>query len=220
MAPGPNPRLHYPALRMPHRLALPSALMGTTFIVLLTGLGGLGFPNYSHLSQFISELGASGAPHESWIRFAGFLPAGLLLWLFAWTAFKALPRSRLSTFGWLGVAAYATGYVAAAFFPCDFGCRPQNPSRAQVIHNFVGLVGYMMAPLAIGALASAARHWPGAHRLPVLGSIAATLSLAGLLTLSPGSPLVGLSQRVIEGSVLLWVLACALYVHRRSGGAS
>jgi hypothetical membrane protein len=194
--------------------------MGATFVVLLTWLGGLGFPNYSHLSQYISELGASGAPHESWIRFAGFLPAGLLLWLFAWAAFKALPNSSLASFGLLGIAAYAAGYVAAAFFPCDFGCRPQSPSRAQVVHNFVGLVGYVMAPLAIAALASAARSWPGAHRLPVLGSIAAALSLAGLLTLSPQSPLVGLSQRVIEASVLLWVLACALYVHRQTSGAT
>ena len=194
--------------------------MGATFVVLLTWIGGLGFPNYSHLSQFISELGASGAPHEFWVRFAGFLPAGLLLWIFVWSAFKTLPRSKLSSFGLLGIAAYAAGYVVAAFFPCDFGCRPQNPSRAQIIHNLVGLVGYLLAPLAIAALASAARNWPGAHRLPVLGSLAAALSLAGLLTLSPGSPLVGLSQRVIEASVLLWVLACALYVHRRSSGAA
>jgi hypothetical protein len=195
--------------------ALPSALLGTTCVLLLTVLGGLGYPDYSHVSQFISELGASGAPHEHLVRFAGFLPAGLLLCFFAWTAFKALPRSGPLTFGLLGLVVYAAGYIVAAFFPCDLGCRPATPSLSQIIHNIGGLVGYALAPLALGALALAAHKWPGGKHLSVLAIVAAVLVWGGVASLLPKSPLVGLSQRVIETAVLSWVVLCGLYIQRQ-----
>lgn len=128
------------------RLVFPFAALSAVFVLLLTVLGGANFPNYSHASQFISELGATGAPHEMLIRFTGFLPAGVFLWLFSLGAFLLLPRSRLTTFGLIGIFLYAGGYVVAAFFPCDLGCRPVQPSTSQVIHNLFGLIGYVAAP--------------------------------------------------------------------------
>jgi len=198
-----------------YRFTFLVAVIGVTLIILLTVLGGLAFPGYSHLSQFISELGARGAPTEMMIRFVGFLPAGLLLCLFAWLAHGALPGSALATFGLIGIGIYALGYVAAAFFPCDFGCRPATPSVSQTIHNAVGLAGYLSAPIALLCLGVAARQWPGATYLAASGFLAAIVSTIGLVTLSPKSPYVGLSQRLIELSVLSWVLLCAFYIQRR-----
>jgi len=197
------------------RAAYPAALLGALLIVGLTVLAAAGMPNYSHLSQFISELGARGAPHEAWVRFAGFLPAGLLLCAFAWAAHGGLPRSRLLAAGLLGLGIYAAGYVVAAFFPCDPGCRPAQPSMSQVVHNIGGLAGYLLAPLALLALALAARRWPNGGHLVACGFVAAALALLGLLTLSPKSPYVGLSQRVIEASVLSWAVLCGAYVQAR-----
>jgi len=199
-----------------HRLTFPIAAIGVTLIVLLTVLGGLAFPGYSHLSQFISELGARGAPSEMMVRLAGFLPAGLLLCLFAWLARSALPASSLTTVGLIGVGIYAAGYVVAAFFPCDLGCRPADPSVSQLIHNAAGMVGYVLAPGAMLCLAIAALRWPGAKYLAVAGFLLAIVSAAGLITLSPNSPYVGLSQRLIEISVLSWVLLCAFYIRSRA----
>ena len=67
-------------------------------------------PDYSHDSQFISELGAMGAPYELFVRLAGFLPAGLLLVAFSALAFRALPRSRSVSLALFGLALYAGGY--------------------------------------------------------------------------------------------------------------
>lgn len=36
-------------------------------------------PGYGHISQFISELGASGTPHALLMNLAGFIPSGLML---------------------------------------------------------------------------------------------------------------------------------------------
>jgi hypothetical protein len=194
------------------RIALVSAVLGLLCALMLAVLGGAYFPGYSHSAQFISELGARGAPHEQFVRWFGFLPAGISILLFTAAAFVALPRSTLTTVGLLGVAIYAAGYVAAAFFPCDPGCRPVQPSLSQVIHNVAGLAGYVLAPAFLVALAWSARRWPAGGLLVAVGFIAAALSLLGLLSLSPKSPYVGWSQRLIEASVLLWVLMCGWYL--------
>lgn len=197
------------------RFAFVFALLTLVSVVLFTILGALGFPGYSHTAQFMSELGARGAPHEMLIRFAGFLPAGVSMILFVIGAFTSLPRSALTTIGLIGIALYAMGYIVAVFFPCDFGCRPEQPSASQAIHNLFGLIGYVLAPLTLLALGFSARKWPGGQHLSWLAYIAAALALFGMMTLSPKSPYVGLSQRLIECAVLMWVVMCAWYVKSR-----
>lgn len=183
-------------------------------MVLLTVIGGANFPNYSHASQFISELGADGAPNARIINLAGFLPGGILLMAFAFFAWRSLPRSGATTFGLLGLALFALGYLVAAFFPCEADCRPAEPTLAQAIHNLFGLAGYLFAPLSLFLLAWQARRWPNATHLSVLGFIGGALAFLGLLFLSPDFKYVGVAQRVLEGSVLTWITVCALYFAR------
>jgi len=205
---------------MAFRTPFISASIALFFVVALTLLGGAYYPDYSHLSQFISELGARQAPHEQFVRWVGFLPAGVLVLVFVIVAFKALPRSALTTLGLLGIGAYALGYVAAAFYPCDPGCRPAEPSTSQVIHNIVGLTGYLLAPLSLAALAWSARDWPDGGSLAAAGFVAAILTLLGLLLLSPESHYVGLSQRILELSVLVWIVMCGWYIMARLPNAA
>lgn len=197
-----------------NRYAVLTGLLGATWVVALTVIGGVAYPGYEHAAQFISELGATGAPHATVINYAGFLPAGLLLVAFAVLAWRVLPRSQASTFGMVGLVLYSIGYLAAAVFPCDFGCRPAEPSVSQALHNLFGLIGYLLAPAALFALGLAARRWPDAVALSWLGRIAAVPALIGLLALE--SAYAGAAQRLIEASVLTWVAACALYFRRRS----
>lgn len=82
-----------------NKLALITGTLGPLVVVLLTILGGASFPNYSHASQFISELGASAAPNGRIISLAGFLPAGALIIAFAIFACRSLPRSGANTIG-------------------------------------------------------------------------------------------------------------------------
>ena len=117
---------------MARQLAFATALATVLFVTLLALLGGIATPGYSHVSQFISELGATQAPYEYASRFIGFLPAGIALLAFAWLAHGALPKSRLTTLAFLALAIYALGYIAAAFFPCDPGCQV-NPARSNAI---------------------------------------------------------------------------------------
>lgn len=197
-------------LLSPTKIALSCAIIVALSVV----VGGYVTPGYSHSLQFISELGAKGAPYEWWIRAGGFLPAGILLLIFCMQAFVLLPRSLLSTLGLFGIAMFAAGYVVAAFFPCDPGCRPANPSTFQFIHNVGGLVGYFLAPGSLFVLALAARKWSGASGLVIFGYVTSCVALVGLLTLSPASDFVGYSQRALEISVLSWVVMLGVYLKR------
>ena len=199
----------------PNKLALITGMLGPLTVVVLTVVGGANFPNYSHASQFISELGADGAPNARLINLGGFLPAGVLIMAFAFFAWRSLPRSGATTFGMMGVALFALGYLVAAFFPCEGDCRPAEPTLSQAIHNLFGLAGYLIAPLSLFLLGWQARRWPKAAHLVALGFIGGCLALLGLLFLSPEFKYVGVAQRILEGSVLMWIMACALYLAPR-----
>lgn len=203
-----------------HRRATLCGLLGAFAALLFPVLGAVGTPGYSHAAQFISELGAHGAPQAQLVNWAGFLPTGILLTLFAWFAWRALPASLAATLGLSGLSLFSLGYVAAAFFPCEPGCLPAEPSLSQTLHNLLGLAGYLTAPPTLLALGWAARSWPGARYLATLGFIGGGGALAGLLGLSPDFAYVGLSQRLLEGSVLAWVVGCALYLRRRRSASS
>jgi hypothetical protein len=203
-----------------NKLAMITGVLGALWVLVLTLAGGATFEGYDHSSQFISELGASGAPHGWKVSWLGFLPAGLLVCAFALFAWLAAPRSALSTLGFIGVLLFAIGYVGSAFFPCDFGCRPDEPSSSQVMHELIGLAGYLFAPITLLLLGLSARTWPNARWLAILGYIAAIGALAGLVKLDPAFAHVGLAQRVLETSMLSWVFACALYLGLQSKTAA
>lgn len=187
-------------------------IAGAAWVVGLTIIGGAMTPGYDHGTQFISELGAKGAPHAREINLLGFLPAGIFVTLFAVTAWMALPRTIWSALGFLGIVLFAVGYGAAAFFSCDAGCKMDNPSQEQMMHTMFGLAGYVGAPAALLALSRAATRWPGATMLSVLGIASAVGALAGFLAmLSPEYGYTGFAQRVLESSVLIWVVSCSFY---------
>jgi hypothetical protein len=136
----------------------------------------------------------------------------LLLTLFPALAWRALPRTFLTTLGLAGVALFSIGYVAATFFPCDAGCRPTEPSAIQALHNLLGLAGYLTAPATLFVLAWQASRWPKARIVALVGVVGGVTATIGLVSLSPDFEFAGASQRLIEGGMLAWLLACSLYL--------
>lgn len=95
--------------------------------------------HYNQVKHTISELGENGSPVANRVNFGLFLPAGLLLLLIAMNAGNNgfLPGYSICI---------ATGYLVAAFFPCDPG-SPQTGSSRQHLHNLGGLIEYAGASL-------------------------------------------------------------------------
>ena len=65
------------------------AVIGVAVAIAFPLFGGALHPGYDHARQFISGLGASGAPNASLVNDYGILPAGVLLTLFPLLAWQA-----------------------------------------------------------------------------------------------------------------------------------
>lgn len=202
-------------------LAMICAVLGALWLLAMVVIGGAAWDGYDHVSQYISELGATGAPHGWQVSWLGFLPVGVLITAFAFFAWRAAPRSALATLGSIGIVLFAAGYIGSAFFQCDFGCRPDTPSFSQMMHELIGLAGYLLAPITLLLLGLAARSWPGAMWLALIGFASGVGSLIGLGgMLEDDAPFVGVFQRVLEASVMVWVVACGIYLGRQSKTAA
>lgn len=192
-----------------------SALAAYLWLVALTIGFGAAYPNYSHVTQYISELGAHGAPQGALVSWAGFAPIGVLLMVFAVAGARTAPRSVLRTLGFVGLLLFGLSYFGAAFYRCEFECRPAADSPTQSVHTALALLGYVGGPFGLMLLAVAARSWPKARWLSPLALICALISATAFLTLLlNAAPEVGLVQRVLEGAVGVWVLACAFALRK------
>jgi hypothetical protein len=192
-------------------LGIFSALMGFAFPFVFGAMD----PSYDHARNFISELGAVGAPNAELVNRFGFLPTGVMMCAFAVLAWAVTPRSWPAYLGFLGIFLFGLGYLGAAFFRCDAGCRPADPSFDHIMHSLFGGPGYFLAPLFMLSLAVAARSWPGGDWLAFVAIIGAGATLAGITNFDSSSPTAGIAQRVLEAGVLTWVLACGSYLFAR-----
>ncbi len=181
-------------------------------------LGGVLIPGYSPVAQFISESYASGTPHGPLLRFGFYLPSGLLIALFVWSAARTFSAQGAGRLGFVGVGLfYGLGTVVTAFFPCDAGC--EGSSLSQVIHDLSGLLTYMVVPPSLIAIGAAWRGRPSHSIVGRAALLCGTLALIGfgLLIVLADTGYKGLLQRMVEGSILSWIMLCAL---RAKNGAS
>jgi len=166
---------------------------------------------YSHVSQYISELGASGATDGALVSAAGFAPAGALVLAFLALAAGALPRTRGVRAGLVCLGAVGVAYLVSAVFPCDPGC-PSAGSLAQSIHNGFGLLEYAGAVAGFGLLARALRSPTCA-----LAALLVAAGWAGMLTPSL-EPFRGASQRLAEAAIFLWIAHTSVRLLRPEAG--
>ena len=202
---------------MRERIAGWAGLVGVLFFVAEVVIGGAQFEHYSHIRQFISETYASGTPWSDVLRFGAVLPAGVLMAVFAFAAAAALPIPRSGMIGFIAFGVfYGSGTVATAFFPCDFGCDPEqaDPTLSHFLHFTAGTLTYLFTPLSLLLIASAANSWPNAKALQKTFLACGVIMLAGVLVLFffPMKSILGLNQRIIEGAALLAMLHCSLYL--------
>jgi Protein of unknown function (DUF998) len=105
-------------------LASWSGILGVASSVLAAVLGGLQFPDYSHVSQYLSEAYAQETPYGPALRYALYVPSGILIALFGGLTTLRLARYRLISLGFLGVAIfYGISITVGSVFPCDAGCN-------------------------------------------------------------------------------------------------
>lgn len=192
-----------------------SALLIFCGIALPTALGAL-WADYDPARSFLSELGATGAPHAAVMNVAGFLPVGVLWALAAVLLYMRSPKSALLSAGALLLFGNAVSYVGASVFPCDAGC-PLEGSGAQAMHNLLGVIGYLATPPALFCLGMA--FFKNNRPLAILTFLTAAVCAAGFFVMaSPeAAPVRGLAQRSVDFTQFAWMFVAALLTRPRQG---
>ncbi len=173
-------------------------VVALVFFYLLVLFGGASLKvEYSHVSQYISELNAVGSAWDWQIGYLGFLPLGLLGFLLL---LLVAPRTSLTGIGktgfWLLVAE-PVAYASSAFAPCDLGC-PSTGSLSQDVHNLLGATTLLITTLGLVFLSLDGRLAPAKRVGWVV--LAATYVTLYAFALVPGlAEWRGLLQRLAEG---------------------
>lgn len=191
-------------------VALP--VLSCAWLAVGVWVAGAMYPGYNHLSQFISELGATGSPVGAWVNWGVFFACEVPVLVFVWQAFRRLPRHGMLTAGLALLALYALLLMAAAVFPCDFRCRAQVPTTSHQIHMLTGISAYLFGLAGLLALSIGLGRME--QRKPRLAFV---LPVASVLLLGVSGTVpdyAGLGQRLNEGLIYIWMIAVAARVER------
>jgi MFS family permease len=173
------------------------------------------YPAYSHLSQFMSELGATGTEYGSWVNMVVFAGAEVWMMLFLFIAGRAIPRTGLAlagvTFLWL----YAVLLFAAAFFPCDLECRPVEPTLAHDIHVGSGFLAYVSALCGLFLLTVNLHRSDEVGGRGNLGPVLFPVGAVLLVNIALDQAHAGLYQRLLEGLIYGWLILIGFLLSRR-----
>ena len=193
---------------MIRHIAFGCAVLSLLVLAIATAAGGLAYPGYDHLTQYISELGATGAATGRDVSLA-FMVSGGLLTVFWLLCLGLFPRSVLSVLGFGLSALNGLGLLLGGVFRCDFECSTADLSPAAVLHDVFGGVGYLCGIAGVFLVGIATRRWPqgrGLFRLSLICGVPAALAI-GLI--HPDFPWLGAAQRVVEIALAVWTLALA-----------
>lgn len=185
-------------------VALP--LVGFLWFACSVVIAGYFYPDYSHTAQFISELGATGSPHGDYVNYLGFIPTELFIFSFIVISYSVLPATRLNIIGLVFIAIYAMTLGVAAFFPCDFECKPEVATTSHNIHMASAFPGYLCGIIAIFLISAGAKLWSKSNTLKVCGYLAGGVALLAFVNLDPDSKYLGLSQRILELLIYSWLV--------------
>jgi len=197
-----------------------SGILGVSLFAIASILGGFQFDDYNPISQFISETMAIDTPYGKTLRFFGYIPAGILLTIFSFSAMKKFPQSKLIKIGFLGFAIfYGIATIIVGIFPCDKGCNKEliEPSASQLIHNLTGLLTYVFVPISILLIGVGLRKFENYHGLSAVALICGAISILfiGILFSNPLTSYGGLYQRIVEATFILWIIACANFIRKK-----
>lgn len=198
------------------KLLLLGGIVGPVLFTTVTLICASLRPDYSHMQQFISELGATGTSNTELMNFAGFIPSGVFILLFGVSLMLLLPRSLLSLSGSTLIAIFGIGMIIVGVFSCDVGC-PREGSFENNIHDLVSPPMFIMVIIGMLLLGISFRMNPVLRKLWVYSLVSALLSLFFMIALinSIGSyTYMGLWQRLLLATIFLWCVVVSVQIFK------
>lgn len=191
-----------------------AGIVGPVVWWLLVIVNGAITPEYSHLSDYISTLGAVDAPH-AFVQVINFAVLGsailaLTLGIHHWFGDGRRPR-----FGTFLLGMFGFGVILAGVFPED----PAAPgSLSNVLHNLVSIIAFIAGIGGIGLVSrriGADSQWPS-YRFEPIGTfvIVFVTFVVFISSVFSSSAFVGLTQRLFIGVMTLWLEVQSLRLYR------
>jgi hypothetical membrane protein len=174
------------------------------FTIVLIILGFLQ-PEYNHVTQYMSELGAVDAPYALIMNTLGIPLLGILIIAFAFALERGVNNGNGLKIGPILVIISGVSFVLCGIFMCDPGCIPI--STIGIIHGymcFIALYALIFAPFFMFHRLASDDRWHNYHIYSLTIAVIALL-MATLSKLHVFDNLIGLLQRVSYGIPLFWV---------------
>ena len=171
-------------------------------------------PDYNHISDLISELGATGTSNAQLMNFAGFIPAGVMAVCFGLTLFFILPKRLLTRIGAALLAMFGLGIIIQGLFSCDPGC-PIKGSMEHTIHDQVAGPTFLCAILGALLLGISFRKFSEWRRLWIFSVLSAVISLCflvGVIITFETRTITGLWQRLLVLTLFVWMVIFGLRI--------
>lgn len=172
-------------------------------------------PEYDHMTQFISELGATGTPNAEGFNVFGFGLAGALITVFCFTLFRLLPASILARVGAALVTVFGVGMLIVGIYSCDPGCIVI--SQEGRIHDGVSAFMFTSVILGIFLVSLALRRQDGWRRHAIyslITAIALVVLLVIMLRSAETRTLSGMWQRLFLATLFTWIAATGIKLYK------
>jgi len=136
----------------------------------------------------------------------GFIPTELFILAFVFTCFIVIPKTKKNITGLVFIAVFGLTLGIAALFPCDFECKPVEPTISHNIHMLSAFPGYLSGIISIFIISSGSSVWVKSKTFKILSYFIGTLCIYAFLNLDPNSNFVGVFQRSLELMIYSWFI--------------
>lgn len=199
------------------RILLLGGIAGPILFTLVVVISAAIRPDYSHVHQFISELGATGSPNAAMMNYGGFVPAGLLVAGFGFSLSRVLPREPLVLLALALVVLFGIGVAASGVVSCDPGCPQSGGSVENAIHNRIAPAAFLGLIIAAGIFAVRFRTLDSWSRCATGSAASAVLGLvllAALASTLESRHLTGMWQRLLLLVLFSWCAGVGTHAFR------
>jgi len=191
-----------------YKFLLAFSWIGSLLFFLAAMVFGFLTTNYSHIGQFISELGADNAPYNHLMNYLGIIPFGLSIILFSIGGFKVSIGKRLTKSAFVLLLIVGVLFVIAGFFNCDQGCSFEDMSQKSIIHNMSAFSAFILS-VAVQFLVGINSFFKQKNKYYLYSFFAALLGMILFYIIGKAgiySDYRGLYQRLFLLNFLIWLV--------------
>ena len=210
--------------RLLFRLLLLAGIVGPLLFAAAVFVVGTLRPDYSHVTQFMSELAEAGGQYAWLMKYFGFMLPAVFILIFVVAFRTRLPSTALSSIGTSLLVVFAVSMFLAGVFPCDVGCSPPEPSPDQKLHDLFSILACPSFTAGVFFWGLSLFRYAGWRRFGIYTLGTATLSLVLLIVMIQSEASregTGTYQRLYLGVLFLWLMMLSARLSRKLeiGGA-